>query len=238
MDCTVGATFCAHRAFLSEFYEGGFPGTFARGALFQVNEATGDKRISGSFASLTGLEAALEAGDPAAADLAVQRMLMGHALIASFGGIPLIYMGDELALLNDRSYVGDLAHAHDSRWIHRPMMDWDRAATRHSGSDAAAVVFRGTRAILARRRAVPGLHGGVPTQILRAEAAGVFGFRRDAPTGAILCLFNFTEGWQHLPEGWLRAEGASRMHDLLSDQPVQLHAGDLALPPYARVWLT
>ncbi|MBK8440613.1 MAG: alpha-amylase [Rhodobacter sp.] len=235
---TLGLSGVAHRAFLSEFYEGGFPGTFARGALFQVNEATGDKRISGSFASLTGLEAALEAGDPAAADLAVQRMLMGHALIASFGGIPLIYMGDELALLNDRSYVGDLAHAHDSRWIHRPMMDWDRAATRHSGSDAAAVVFRGTRAILARRRAVPGLHGGVPTQILRAEAAGVFGFRRDAPTGAILCLFNFTEGWQHLPEGWLRAEGASRMHDLLSDQPVQLHAGDLALPPYARVWLT
>ena len=80
--------------------------------------------------------------------------------------------------------------------------------------------------------------GGFRRQILRAEAAGVFAFRRDAPTGAILCLFNFTEGWQHLPEGWLRAEGASRMHDLLSDQPVQLHAGDLALPPYARVWLT
>ena len=102
----LGLSGAAHRAFLSDFYEGGFPGTFARGALFQVNEATGDKRISGSFASLAGLEAALEAGDAAAADLAVQRMLMGHALIASFGGIPLIYMGDELALLNDRALSG------------------------------------------------------------------------------------------------------------------------------------
>ena len=45
-------------AFLSDFYEGSFPGTFAKGALFQVNEATGDKRISGSFASLAGLEKA------------------------------------------------------------------------------------------------------------------------------------------------------------------------------------
>ena len=48
---------------LGDFYEGSFPGTFAKGALFQVNEATGDKRISGSFASLAGLEQAEAAGD-------------------------------------------------------------------------------------------------------------------------------------------------------------------------------
>ena len=52
----VGASGHGHRSFLSDFYEGSFPGTFAKGALFQVNEATGDKRISGSFASLAGLE--------------------------------------------------------------------------------------------------------------------------------------------------------------------------------------
>jgi amylosucrase len=55
----------AHRAFLSAFYEGGFPGSFATGALFQVNEATGDRRISGSCASLAGLERAMAAGDAA-----------------------------------------------------------------------------------------------------------------------------------------------------------------------------
>jgi hypothetical protein len=55
-----------------------------------------------------------------AIDRAVDRILMGHALIASFGGIPLIYMGDEIALLNDYSYVSNPDHAHDSRWIHRP----------------------------------------------------------------------------------------------------------------------
>jgi amylosucrase len=62
---------------------------------------------------------------PAAQDLRVQRILLGHALIASHGGIPLIYMGDELALLNDRSYQDLPEHAHDSRWMHRPRMDWD-----------------------------------------------------------------------------------------------------------------
>ncbi len=83
-----------------------------------------------------------------------------------------------------------------------------------------------------------GLHGGVPVQVLDSGVAGVFAFRRAAPTGAILCLYNFTEGWLHLPEGWLRAEGAQAMHDALSDAPVALHHGNLALPPYARVWLT
>jgi amylosucrase len=36
----------AHRAYFSDFYDGSFPDSFARGALFRVNEATGDKRIS------------------------------------------------------------------------------------------------------------------------------------------------------------------------------------------------
>ena len=225
----------AHRSFLSDFYEGNFPGTFARGALFQENPATGDKRISGSFASLAGLEKAQ--GDTAAQDLAVQRILMGHALIASFGGIPLIYMGDELALLNDHSYRGVPDHAHDSRWIHRPRMDWVLAERRHDDPGPAGRVFRGTRHILARRRATPGLHAAHPCQILRTEAPGLFAFRRAAPTGAILGLFNFTESWQHLPEAWARGQGASRMHDLLSDEPVASHHGNIALPPYARVWL-
>ena len=55
----------AHRRFLSDFYAGGFPGSFARGARFQDNPATGDARTSGAAASLCGIEAALEAGPEA-----------------------------------------------------------------------------------------------------------------------------------------------------------------------------
>ncbi len=55
----------AHRAFLSDFYEGTFPGSFARGALFQENPETGDKRITGALASLAGLEQAEDEGDAA-----------------------------------------------------------------------------------------------------------------------------------------------------------------------------
>jgi amylosucrase len=234
----VGASGHAHRGFLSGFYEGSFPGTFATGALFQVNPMTGDKRISGSFASLAGLERALATSDPAGVDLAVQRMLLGHALIASYGGIPLIYMGDELALPNDHGYLNNLDHAHDSRWIHRPRMDWAVAEARHSGDTPAMRVFGGTKQILGRRAATPALHAAVPVRVVASGNDAVFSFQRLAPTGTLLGLFNFTEHWQHIPEGWARAQGVTLLHDALSDSHVETHAGQIVLPPYARVWLT
>ena len=225
----------AHRSYLSDFYEGDFPGSFAQGALFQENPATGDKRISGSFASLAGLE---KAGDAGAVDLAVQRILMGHALIAGFGGIPLLYMGDELATLNDYGYLDNPDHAHDSRWIHRPRMNWEKAATRNTDDTPSGRVFRGVKHILARRRATPALHAATPTRVVVADHPGVFAVARMAPTGTVLCLYNFTENWVHLQEGWARAQGVSDMHDALSEAAVATPGGILALPPYARVWLT
>ena len=228
----------AHRNFLSNFYEGSFPGTFARGALFQFNAATGDKRISGSFASLAGLEKAQAEGNLHDADLAIQRILLGHALIAGFGGIPLIYMGDELAMLNDHSYLNAPEHARDSRWIHRPQMDWHAAAYRHSDDGALGQVFRGVKDILERRRATPALHAGFPVQIVDAAQPGLFAFRRVSPTGVLAGLFNMTERWLTLPETQARGWGVSLMHDALSDSPVTAHHGQIALPPYARVWLT
>ncbi|WP_233490425.1 alpha-amylase family protein [Paracoccus sediminilitoris] len=235
----LGISGAAHRAFLSDFYDGGFPGSFANGTLFQVNPETGDKRISGSFASMAGLEGALARGDEQGIDLAVQRILMGHALIASFGGVPLIYMGDELGLLNDHGYRDVPEHAHDSRWIHRPAMDWDGAA--QAVADAGSTqgrILHGTRMIMARRRSCDRLHGGHPTQVLDGANAAVFAFARRAPQGSVVCLFNFTENWQQVDGNWLRFQGVTDMRDILSDATVSLHDDMLILPPYGRVWLS
>ncbi|MEM8849868.1 MAG: amylosucrase [Pseudomonadota bacterium] len=228
----------AHRAFLSDFYEGTFDGSFARGALFQVNEETGDKRISGSFASLAGLERAMANGDDAGVETAIQRMMLGNALIASFGGIPLIYMGDEIAMTNDYGYLSVPDHAHDSRWIHRPVMDWNRVVRAEAGHGPEARVLAGTRSILARRKATHHLHGGHPTRILNPGNAAIFAFARMTPTGNLICLFNFSETWQGVPGHWLREQGVERFHDALSDHPVDLADDTFALPPHGRVWLT
>src|SRR3954453_20909325 len=70
----AGVNGFGHRRFLNDFYSGRFPGSFARGALFQENPATGDARISGSVASLCGIGEALECGDEQALEGGVRRL--------------------------------------------------------------------------------------------------------------------------------------------------------------------
>ncbi|NBT30680.1 MAG: alpha-amylase [Rhodobacteraceae bacterium] len=224
----------AHRNFLADFYNGSFPGSFAKGTDFQSNPETGDRRTNGSFASLAGLETALESGDEAAIDLAVGRILMGHALIASYGGIPLIYMGDELGLLNDHSYLADPAQADDGRWMQRPAMDWDKAV---ADSGVAARLREGTRAILAARKATPGLAGHVPTRVLDLGDRSLFGYQRLAEDGQITCVINFTPNERRISPWGLKLAPGHTYRDILNDEPMALQDGQIILGGYGFKWL-
>ncbi len=226
-----------HRRFLADFYTGRFPGSFARGALFQENETTGDRRNSGSFASLAGLEAALAAKDKSAIDLAIKRILLGHALIASFGGIPLLYMGDEIGLLNDDSYLKDPEKAHDNRWMHRPAMNWTAAKKAAKADHPAGWILAGVRHIMARRKKLPELAASVPTRILRLDNSSVFAFVRPGDSRTIGCVFNFTPHRQAVPLNGLTHQGVAGREDMLSEKPADIKAGFLELDPFEAVWL-
>ena len=90
-----------------------------------------------------GWKQALHRRRPAAIDLAVRRILLLHSVILSIGGIPLIYLGDEVGTLNDYAYANDPAKAGDSRWVHRPATDWQQMARRHDRPPSkAAFIMR------------------------------------------------------------------------------------------------
>ena len=74
-----------HRRFLNEFYRGRFNGSFARGLPFQENPFTGDCRISGTCASLAGLEKALHEEGEDEVELAIRRILLIHGVILTVG---------------------------------------------------------------------------------------------------------------------------------------------------------
>jgi len=126
----IGVDARSHRRFLNEFYTGRFKGSFAHGLPFQENPETGDMRISGTAASLCGLERALADGDEEELDLAIRRILLMHGVIMTIGGILLLYLGDEIGALNDYE-ESDPERIGDSRWIHRSVFDWDAAEQRH-----------------------------------------------------------------------------------------------------------
>ncbi len=226
-----------HRAFLSGFYAGRYPASWARGGDFQVNPETGDRRTNGTFASLAGLETALEQGDAGLIDLAVNRILLGHALIASFGGMPLIYMGDEIGLLNDHGYLSDPDRATDGRWMQRPEMDWIAAMAGEAGDDPAAWIWRGTRHILTRRKVTPQLAGTVPSRVIETGHRGLFAVQRPGDVSTLTAVFNFTEHPQRIDGAALGLDAEIFYHDTLADRPALQGRDTLWLPPYGRVWL-
>ena len=99
-------------------------------------------------------------------------------MVFGFGGIPLLYMGDEIGMLNDESYVADPSKQNDNRWIHRPGMNWElaelSASAPEGSSDLVAVRIReGINRIISARISIPSLHAAVATRVRASQASGV-----------------------------------------------------------------
>jgi amylosucrase len=230
----VGWDWWNHRNFLNTFFSGRFHGSYARGALFQENPETGDARISGSAASLCGIEAA---GDQASLDAAVRRFVLLYAVTFAFGGIPLIYMGDEIAMRNDHSYLDDPALADDNRWMHRPAMDWAAAARRHEPGTLEGRIFGWMRRLAFARKDLLALRTGGELDILGVDNGTIFAWRRRHPrSGNFVGLANFSEDPQSVGTaafghyGWLETA-------LSSDGPLAVQEGRAHLPGLGFVWL-
>ena len=141
-----------HRKFLKEYYSGEYAGSFAKGALFSSNPKTGDARISGSLASLCGLEKAMEGKDADAIELAIQRILLMQAHSFFLGGLPMLFYGDEAGYTNDYSYLLDEGKSYDNRWMHRPVIDWEKNKQIDKADTIAHKVFTATKRLISIRK--------------------------------------------------------------------------------------
>jgi glycosidase len=224
-----------HRQFLNQFYTGRFEGSFSRGLPFQENMKTGDMRICGTAASLAGLEKALNEETDLEVNLAIKRLLLMHSVILTAGGIPLIYLGDETAMMNDYSYRSDAARVNDSRWVHRPLADWEWIEKRNQPGSIPAKMFQGLQQIIHIRKENKAFSDGE----LEAFDSGnqhVLSFVRSSGAERVLVLANFSEKHQVLPSNLLRLYGLSyRFENLVSGQITALQ--EIELEPYAVLLL-
>ena len=215
-----------HRRFLNSFYVNRFPGSFARGVAFQDNPRTGDCRISGTTASLCGLES----GSPEA----IRRVLLAHSIAISTGGIPLIYLGDEVGQLNDYSYADEPGHEDDSRWVHRPHYPAERYADRDDPGTPAGAIFAGLTAMLAVRAKTPAFAGNRLVDF-ETNNPHVLGYQRPADDGAVLALANFADSPEHVDATTLSGLEGDAV-DLLTRETVRIADG-LTVPPQEFRWL-
>jgi amylosucrase len=215
-----------HRQFLNRFYTGRHEGTFARGVAFQENPVTGDARVTGTTASLAGIEA----GDPGGED----RVILAHALALSTGGIPLLYLGDEVAQLNDYSYADDPVRRGDTRWVHRGHRPRDAYAQRDDDTTPAGRVFRRLTKLISVRQQSPELAGNALIPFHTPHPA-VVGYQRPGPETTLLVLANVGDAEVTIDP--LTLSGFERTaFDPVHDASVDLDEG-LALRPHGFVWL-
>lgn len=215
-----------HRRFLNSFYVNRFEGSFARGVPFQDNPRTGDCRISGTTASLAGLEAQ-DVG-------AIDRILLAHSIILSTGGIPLLYLGDEVGQLNDYGYLEVPAHAEDSRWVGRPPYPVASYSTRADPTTDAGKIYQGLSRLIEVRGYTTEFAGGrlVP---FGTHNPHVLGYQRPGSDTTVVVLANFSDSPAEVTAETLSGL-PDRATDLVNGQVLTL-SGGVSLGAHRFLWL-
>lgn len=232
-----------HRRFVIDYFTGKFPSSPARGLPFGENPKTGDARISGSLASLVGLESALEGGDEAAIEAAIKTIVLLHSMILSFGGIPLLYYGDAIGTLNSLEYLADPAKRADNRWMHRSHFDWNKAARRHENGTVEQRIFSTLKKAIALRKETLAFADFDNRQLLTVDNPNLLVFSRSDPQNSrnkVLVVGNFNVETQALPVGALRVHGffmQDGMKDICSGARIAVENDTIVLPPLTCYWL-
>ncbi|MDF1556114.1 MAG: alpha-glucosidase C-terminal domain-containing protein, partial [Deferrisomatales bacterium] len=171
-------------------------------------------------------------------------ILLLHGMILAFGGIPLLYYGDELGSLNDRSFLKDAYKAGDNRWMHRPRIDWEHAERRLERGSVEQRIFDGLKRLIAVRRTIPAFADFNNRELIDPSDPHLFAFWRTHPlhaNAAILVVANFDATPCHLNLAELGNRGMFRhgqLTDLVSGESPALFKEQLVIPPYRFYWLT
>jgi amylosucrase len=200
--------------------------SFSRGRAFQTAEG-GVPSTNGMAAALAGV-----APDKDGGDLGARRLQLLYGIIHALDGWPLIYMGDEIGLDNDDTYLHDPLRAGDGRWLHRPEMNWGLAERRHTPGALQADLFAAFARLSrsGRRLATLGVAG--PARPVGVCAPGIHAFLRDEGERPFLCLANLSATAQEIDLPPAFATGAE---NILDETPCP--GGRASLPPYTVRWL-
>ena len=230
-----------HRQFLTKFLTGDFHDSFAKGMPFMYNPKTGDARISGSMASLSGLEKSITEGNKLGIRRAIDRINLLHSIVLSYGGIPVIYSGDEIATLNDYSFLTDASKSDDNRWMHRAAMHWPRAEKRSKKNTPEEKVFSMLKQMIKVRRSVVEFADENNTQLIEVSNEHIFAFQRTSEGKSTLVIANFKDSDQEIYPHLVFPQtqvNPFKMVDRISGKAVKTSEGKLNLKPYQFYWLT
>ncbi len=219
-----------HKKYLNDYFTGKWPGSYAKGELYNDDPASGDARLCGTTASLCGLERALEEGNKEAAARSVRLIEMLHGYMLVQSGIPVIYSGDEIGQLNDNGYHNDPKKAEDSRYLHRGSFSWEKAELRKTEGSYQKEIFDCLRRMEDLRAIHPVFLNQAAVWTADTYDAAILCVNRAYGEEKLTALFNFA-GEERT--AWINEEGM--YVDLLSGE--QMEGREVKLPAYGMRWL-
>jgi amylosucrase len=225
-----------HRKFLKNYYSDNFDATPAKGALFSVNDKTGDARISGSLAALCGLEKAIEANDSFLIDTAIKRIALMQAMSCFIGGVPMLFYGDEIGYINDYTFLKDDDKSYDNRWMHRPKIDWEKNALKNTKDTIEYKIFTPTQKLLAIRKEITVLSDKKNLTWIETGDKALACFLRAWENKRVYCIFNFSNNIAKTSWFTFKQNGMqpTKLYDYWSEQTFDVKYDNefLELQPY------
>jgi amylosucrase len=206
----MGDVNCQRLLNASHFFAGIAPDSYAQGASFQTTDLQTAHGTNGMAAALVGM---FSANTPAEFQCAVDRLLLLQSLSFFTGGLPLLYMGDELGMGNTAADVLLARQGPDGRELHRPNWQEATALLRKQEGTAQHRIFSKLQAFAQLRKSLSAFHGDISVQAMTSQHPAVLALQRGADLKG---FFNF------------------------SRQAVVYQVGDaqnLVLKPYAFAWL-
>ncbi|MGZ8188329.1 MAG: alpha-glucosidase C-terminal domain-containing protein, partial [Methylosarcina sp.] len=175
---------------------------------------------------------------------AVNKIVLLHSIILSFGGIPLLYNGDALGVLNDYSYRDDDHKNNDNRWIHRPKINWERAENRKKQGTVEYTIFNAIKKLIAIRKETSAFADFNNRELVDAKNDHLLCFIRfnhQRPSEQVLVIANFDAHPHYLDLDVISNSGInlySHFMDLYSGRNPAQYDRRIVLQPYQFYWLT
>jgi amylosucrase len=216
--------------YASQFFAGQIDGSYAQGAAFQASDSHAVHGTNGMAAALVGLTTAQTPEETLAA---TSRLNLLQSLSLFVGGLPIIYMGDELGQGNTLAAELDARQGPDGRELHRPLFDEALFAQRFDIRTLAGQIYADLSAFVRAKKKHPALSAEHTLHLIQSPHAAMLLLQRGEHA---LGLFNFSRTHVTLDLSSCLPSGLQQMRNALTQEKFDLQACTLA--PYAAVWLT